>query len=182
MQEENTLLAKWLAGNISPTELQELQKEYDLSKLEQVLNRQKKFDITTHTDEAMWEDFEKRVANSEKTQKTKKINKNFIIGFILITIFAIGTWFYFNKNSNSSQKIKTPPAKTQEIQYADGTKIHLSPSSSVEYDEQKWTDQRTINLDGQAFFVVEKGNPFVVLTQQGKVCLGNGWFNECAMF
>ena len=167
MKEENTLLAKWLEGNINPDELQELQKEYDLSKLEKVLKRQKEFDITTRSNEVMWEDFEKRVANLEHNKKNKKISKNIIIGFIFISIFAIGAWFYFN--NNAPKKIETPPAKTEEIKYADGTKIHISPNSSIEYDEKKWATHRTIYLDGQAFFEVEKGSPFIVKTKEGEI-------------
>lgn len=171
MKEKDTLFAKWLAGNITPDELQELQKEHDLSKLEQVLKRQKEFDMTTRSDEVMWQDFEKRVAKSGKPKENRndKVRNNFIIGFITICIFAIGAWLYFGKTPNSPKKIETPPAQTEELRYADGTKIQISPNSSIEYDEEKWMTQRTINLEGQAFFEVEKGSPFIVKTKAGEI-------------
>lgn len=166
MKGENTLLAKWLEGSITSKELQRLQQEVDLPSLERVLNRQKKFDVAIQSDEEMWENFEKKVTSIEKTKNTYN-RRNWLIGFVLLFIMALNSWLYF-KNKNR-KKIETAPTKTERKIYADGTTIHISPTSSIEYDEQKWTNERTITLKGQAFFEVEKGNPFIVLTPQGKI-------------
>ena len=165
-KEDDTLLAKWLEGNVTPSELQQLQQEVDLPALEQLLAQQKTFDLAIRPNEEMWQDFQKRLS---KTPKKSSLNKPaWFIGGLVVLMMMIGLlWYYFNQNKN--QKIETPPAKTEIKVYADGTKIHLSPKSRIEYNETTWTSQRKVNLDGQAFFEVEKGNPFVVTTAQGTI-------------
>ena len=171
MKEENSLLAKWLAGTITPDELQELQKdqELDLPKLEQVLKRQKDFDITTNSDEMMWQDFEKKVATVDSSKKSNNYKRNYILGISLIFILGLIGGLMYLGSRDTLQKIETSPAKTEEIIYADGTKIHVSPRSIIQYNEKTWTTQRKVFLEGQAFFEVEKGSPFTVITEQGQI-------------
>jgi len=174
-KDENILLAKWLEGNITSEELKQLQQEVDLPTLNQVLNRQKNFELEVRSTEDMWADFEKRQPqkseqhkNTKSPKKTPSNNRPWLLVFLFATALATGIWFFFNQKP-ATKKTKTSPAKTETIIYADGTKVHISPNSSVEYDETNWASKREIRLDGQAFFEVEKGSPFRVITQQGIV-------------
>ena len=164
--DNDILLAKWLEGKITPEELQKLQQIYNLELLEQTLKRQEAFEIETVSNETMWKDFEKKIG----TQPLQPSSKNRIWFLILVIVLfsLLGSWFYFS-NKNNGQEIQTPPAKTETKLYADGTQIHLSPNSKIEYDEAAWLEQRIIQLDGQAYFNVAKGNPFIVKTEQGTV-------------
>ena len=45
----------------------------------------------------------------------------------------------------------------------------LNAGSRVKYNKNKWSSRREVRLDGEAYFNVEKGPPFVVLTDQGSV-------------
>lgn len=165
--EENTLLAKWMAGEITSAELQVLQKEVDLTKLENVLKQQKKFDIDVKSDDAMWQEFQSQLPKeSAKLKSGPSYIKVLLIIGLLILIGAIVWISFFHSNQT---EVKTQPAKTEIIQYADGTRIHISPKSSIAYIEKTWDQNRIVNLSGQAFFKVEKGSPFVVNTVQGKI-------------
>ena len=52
----------------------------------------------------------------------------------------------------------------------DGTKIILNRNSRFTYSDAYGTDQRKVNLEGEAYFdVAEDGRPFQVITSQGEV-------------
>lgn len=164
-KDKQTLLAKWLEEDLSAEELQALEQEVDLPALKQVLERQKQFDVATRSNEEMWQDFEKRLP--EKSKKADFNKLYWFVGGILTLGIMLGLYLYFNQQR--PQKIETPPAETRMQVYADGSQIHLSPKSSIEYDLGKWDSQRKVNLDGQAFFNVTQGAPFIVTTAQGTI-------------
>ena len=71
----------------------------------------------------------------------------------------------------------------QEVLLPDGSKVILNVKSSLSYN-QSWED-RVINLDGEAFFEVTKGQKFTVNTSQGSVnVLGTSFnvYDEEGMF
>lgn len=47
--------------------------------------------------------------------------------------------------------------------------VVLAPGTKVSYDDKTFINQRTIQLEGRAFFEVEKGSPFTVKSEHGKV-------------
>ena len=61
------------------------------------------------------------------------------------------------ENTNKSNK-------TQEVILSDGSKVTLSPNSSLHYDKTFATDKREVFLEGEAFFQVTKNpsKPFLV--------------------
>ena len=63
----------------------------------------------------------------------------------------------------------------QEVILPDGSKVILNVKSSVAYN-QSW-ENRVINLDGEAFFEVTKGQKFTVNTENGSVNVLGTSFN-----
>jgi len=53
--------------------------------------------------------------------------------------------------------------------FPDGSTFILNAVSNLSYDQKQWASKRIINLDGEAFFDVEKGSSFVVQTKNGSV-------------
>ena len=51
----------------------------------------------------------------------------------------------------------------------DGSQVQLNAGSRIWYDKESWGEERKIRLNGEAFFQVEKGSPFIVNTNQGAV-------------
>nr|WP_256484245.1 FecR domain-containing protein [Mucilaginibacter flavidus] len=75
-----------------------------------------------------------------------------------------------NKSRNLKQllHLSTQPGEKQMLQLYDGTKIWLSPSSSLEYQDQLIGNYREVKLEGEAFFEVakDKKHPFIIHTGQ----------------
>lgn len=66
------------------------------------------------------------------------------------------------------QRASTLPGQRKLIQLYDGTKIWLSPSSSLEYRDQLTGNLREVKLEGEAFFEVakDKKHPFVIHSER----------------
>ncbi|EHQ25553.1 FecR family protein [Mucilaginibacter paludis] len=65
---------------------------------------------------------------------------------------------------NSSKQIVTQNGQRKLIKLFDGTKIWLSPSSTIKYADQLVNSYREVTLDGEAYFEVakDKKHPFII--------------------
>ena len=63
-----------------------------------------------------------------------------------------------------TQQLVTKNGQRKFIQLFDGTKIWLSPSSTIKYNDQLVNNYREVTLDGEAFFEVakDKKHPFII--------------------
>jgi len=178
--DRDILLAKWLDGSIQADELKLLEQEVDLKTFEVTLQKQKQFDLEHRSAEDMWDNFE----SSTATTQPKDISPSPIlkrVGAILLLAIAIliGIWVY--KNFFGGQEIETKPGQKQEHIYADGSKVQISPNTKIAFNEKNWSSERKIQLEGQAFFEVEKGVPFIVETLSGSIEVLGTAFDVWAM-
>ncbi|NRB51144.1 MAG: FecR domain-containing protein [Saprospiraceae bacterium] len=51
----------------------------------------------------------------------------------------------------------------------DSSEVKLNAGTTISFDEKKWDTERVVNLDGEAFFEVKKGQTFSVQTNRGTV-------------
>lgn len=63
----------------------------------------------------------------------------------------------------------TAGLEVRSVNLPDGSQVLLDPNASLSYDAEAWEDERTLNLEGGAFFSVEKGSTFTVNTVHGNV-------------
>ncbi|WP_224750926.1 FecR family protein [Mucilaginibacter pankratovii] len=90
---------------------------------------------------------------------------------ILVGTGALIYRSYFMNNSSGDPKLYTLLTKAGEhkiLTLSDGTKIWLSPSSSLQYPDQLTGNLREVKLEGEAFFEVakDKKHPFVIHSGQ----------------
>lgn len=88
----------------------------------------------------------------------------------VLLIASVGTGLFYRKNIiNALSPVHLQYARTQNgerkiITLADGSKIWLSPSSSLEFPAQFNSQLREVKLEGEAFFEVakDKQHPFII--------------------
>ncbi len=73
--------------------------------------------------------------------------------------------------------VKVGNGQTLAYQLPDGSTVTLNAGSELQFHEKNWPNQRELHLKGEAFFEVEKGSPFTVVTQQGTVTVLGTSFN-----
>jgi ferric-dicitrate binding protein FerR (iron transport regulator) len=65
-------------------------------------------------------------------------------------------------------KQQTTAMETKQVVLPDNSVVTLNANSSIEYAAD-WSHERTLQLNGEAFFDVEKGSTFKVVTEKGIV-------------
>ena len=81
---------------------------------------------------------------------------------------------------NGVEQYQTPMAETLELQLPDQSMVRINADSRLEYDTKSWSEARKVQLQGEAFFEVQKGESFVVETNQGEVEVLGTAFNVYA--
>lgn len=91
-------------------------------------------------------------------------------------LFIIGLLFFM---TSDVERVSTQLAEHRTIELPDGSTVHLNAGSYIEFDEDDFIETRELELDGEAFFKVQKGSSFDVITDQGTVRVLGTSFNVC---
>lgn len=106
---------------------------------------------------------------SRKTQpNTIKLTRYFM-AVAAVMLLLIG--FYSVSLVFSNEKIKTGFASQTTVKLPDGTLITLNAGSKLAWSERRFDKERTVTVDGEAFFDVKKGSRFTIKTHNGNVTI-----------
>jgi len=81
-------------------------------------------------------------------------------------VIIMGIFLTINRTDSLTETTLAQQHRT--VTLPDGSTVKLNASSTVVFDEE-WADERSIHLDGEAFFDVKKGSRFQVITDNGTV-------------
>lgn len=110
------------------------------------------------TKEHFWDSLEEKIDDSKKVRKINWLM--FAAGFAILIV--IGTFGYLNKT-----KINTNFGEHRTVLLPDGSSVVLNSKSSLKYNHLYWRFLRKVELEGEAYFQVEKGKTFTVSSQNG---------------
>jgi ferric-dicitrate binding protein FerR (iron transport regulator) len=101
-----------------------------------------------------------------------------VAALLIPVLLIIGGAFYFMQKENMIQAV----ARNGEIKHIilpDNSEVWLNAGSSIQYPEKFSRDKRTVTMDGEAYFSVQKDNakPFVVNTDRLSVKVLGTTFN-----
>lgn len=171
--ENDTFLAQWLAGELSDAELETLVSESDYKsflKLKKGLNVYEALEAST---EPSFEKIQEKIAL--KKGKVRRLNSNpWFIGIAASIVLFLGL---FSILGNDVVTIETNFGEQKTIALLDGSEVIINSKSTLTYNEDDWKENRTLTLDGEAYFKVKKGSTFTVETANGKVQVLGTQFN-----
>jgi len=118
------------------------------------------------TDQA-WNDIQPRLS-ATKPQEARVISFSWrplvsVAAAAAVIVAVVLVW----PNSKLIQR-ETAARQIEAVMLPDQSMMILNAGSSASYDDD-WSDSRTLELDGQAFFEVQKGSKFSVVTSSGVV-------------
>ncbi|MBC2844738.1 FecR family protein [Winogradskyella flava] len=167
------LVKKWLSDELSQAEETAFKAMDDASLYEDILQEAQRYRGEDYAKVVSFEELDKHltteVSNSDTNWRTvaMRIAAVFVIGLALFTVF----------NQNNIQSFDTDLAQTENIILPDNSVVSLNELSHLEYNASKWDEKRTLELKGEAFFDVEKGERFDVHTEFGTVSVLGTEFN-----
>ncbi|MGR7812246.1 FecR family protein [Lacinutrix undariae] len=169
--EKEELIKKWLDNNLNEAELKafkQLDDAEDLLKINQTLQGFKAPEYNTS------DELNAVMPNITAKQNTPKNWIKTAMKIAAIFTLCFGTYYYTN---NLDTTITTLAAQKNTITLPDASTVNLNALSTVTYNENNWSSEREINLDGEAFFKVAKGQTFTVITDAGTVTVYGTQFN-----
>lgn len=121
--------------------------------------------------EAVWDDmFASKVEkNAKKSSLFSGIPLS--IAASLILVMGISVLFFYSKN------IVCPAGEHMVVVLPDGSQVNLNASSHVTYKPFTYFLKRELHFEGEGFFEVEKGKPFVVKSDKAQTQVLGTSFN-----
>jgi len=171
--EKKYLIEKWLANDLSEDELKafELLEDHDLHM--DIIEGAKHFKASHFSKAPPFEVVEARL-NSEV--KVKKLN--WMQPLLRLTgAFVIGIGIYFLFFFNNLTEVSTMASQKTTIELPDASTVTLNALTEISYNKSRWDRNRAVNLEGEAYFKVAKGEVFDVITEEGIVTVVGTQFN-----
>ncbi|QMU62868.1 MAG: hypothetical protein GKR88_00340 [Flavobacteriaceae bacterium] len=177
MEKDNqNMISKWLNNELSSEELKSLTdvEEYkEISRLDDTLKGFKADDYDVEKNHRLL------MESIKQPVKTKVIYLRRMYRVAAIIIVTLGI-FFITDSLNKTQHIATQIGEKTEFTLPDKSQVSLNAGSSIRYAEKEWPNTRNIDLDGEAFFKVAKGEKFSVHTLLGEVVVLGTAFNVFA--
>ena len=174
MKQENDIL-KWLDRDVSDEELTRLKKTEDFKTLEKIAHYSTQIETPKVDVEKALADLKRKTNNTSKKGKVVQFNFNKLYKYAAAVVVLLTTSYFllFNNEAN----FNTQFAETKTFNLPDNSEVVLNANSEITYSKKDWENSRNLNLNGEAFFKVQKGKKFTVNTEIGKVTVLGTQFN-----
>jgi len=172
----DTYLAEWLENRLSDEDLQEFRGSESYEEYLRLRDTSKDLTLKPFNVDKGWERLAKET-NYEESQVRQPARRRVLYylsaaAAALLFMLYIGDFF-----TPGMESFSTPLANQESIVLMDNSSIRLNADSEVKYNAEKWTDNRSLRLQGEAFIDVPKKGPFEVLTNNGTVSVLGTSFN-----
>lgn len=169
-------IEKWLADTLSKEERTLFEQTDAYRNLQRMDNALKRF--TPPQFDAV-SSFEKIKSRKQKEAKVISLHWPAILRVAAALIIGVSVLFYFSDTllGPSESVYETGIGETREVVLPDQSVVTLNAKSSIAFSKDNWQDARTVKLEGEAFFSVQKGEKFQVVTTAGTVTVLGTQFN-----
>nr|WP_321237322.1 FecR family protein [uncultured Psychroserpens sp.] len=165
------LIQKWLDYNLNPQELEAFKQLEDYDELITLDTHLKGFKAdTVPTDHALKEVWDSINSTHKKTNKLLPILSK--IAAVLVICFGI---YFYTTTLDTTANTLVSQQKT--IVLPDASEVKLNAMSTITFNESDWNNNRSLYLQGEAYFKVAKGQKFDVETELGTVTVLGTQFN-----
>lgn len=115
---------------------------------------------------------EKKKAKEHKT--VSLFNYRSLLKYAAVFVLLLAGYFYV---TNLDTSVSAGLAEKKSFNLPDDSEVVLNAGSKIKYNKNSWNKERTLSLEGEAFFNVAKGKKFDVKTDQGVVSVLGTQFN-----
>lgn len=167
---KDTQLARWLAGELTEKELEELQNSPRYATLLQIKDNFEKIESPQFNSESVLDE----IFQQEKVQpKVVPLYRKYWLQAAAAIIILFGLGFVYTL----PEKFSTANGETYAFVLPDDSEVLLNAGSTASFRNWNWDSNREVNLNGEAWFKVAKGKAFTVKTPQGTVTVLGTQFN-----
>ncbi len=160
---DDTFLARWISGELTPKELSEFKKSKDYKNFKRINEGSQNLSVPAYNKNTAFSNLQ---TDLNKKNKTVKLIPNWAYSAAAILVVALGIFFFLNHRTSH---FKTGIGEQLVVTLPDNSKVNLNANSSISFKEKGWSENRILEFSGEAFFDVEKGSSFKVNSKQGIV-------------
>ncbi|WP_282134888.1 FecR family protein [Seonamhaeicola maritimus] len=163
---EDDFLARWISGELSTEELKKFENSKDYTVLKRINDASQTLKAPTFNNQALLNKLREQTSAKPQTSKTRviKLIPNWAYAAAAVMI-AFGVFYVMNMQSN----FNTGFSEQLAVVLPDNSEVKLNANSHLNYKTLNWRSDRKLELEGEAFFDVEKGKTFKVITNEGVV-------------
>ncbi|WP_353779032.1 FecR domain-containing protein [Winogradskyella sp. 3972H.M.0a.05] len=171
---DDTFLARWLSGELSPEEQEAFEASEDFKAFNAIAERSQQFSIPKFDKNKVKSQIDSARSSNKSTPKVIKLRPLYWTSGIAasIVLFITAYALFFNNIEHT-----TSFGEQDTYALADGTTVQLNSGSTLSYKRWNPFGNRNVSLDGEAYFKVTKGDKFTVKTDQGSVSVLGTEFN-----
>lgn len=163
----DTLYARYLSGEISEAEEKALKQSGEWAELEKIIAAMEQLSLPAYDKKAAFAKLKDRRLSPKKEEATIRfLNWKYVAGLAASIILFLGIWNFMGAGI---QEIQSPLASNITHVFGDNSRVKLNAGSTIRFDEGDWEKERKVELIGEGFFEIEKGLPFRVETQNGRI-------------
>lgn len=170
--EKEYLLKKWLNNDLTESEAMAFKAMEGSELYKEIIEEAQRFKGGAQEKVA---DFE--LLKSKLKDKEKKPVRWMNVATRIAAVFILGIGIFTYLDRDQINTFATISGQKQSITLPDNSIVTLNESSELFYKASQWDDKRILNLKGEAYFDVEKGKRFDVITDQGTVSVLGTEFN-----
>ncbi|MFD2567473.1 FecR family protein [Pseudotenacibaculum haliotis] len=161
---DDTFLARWLANELTAEELSGFKNSEEYEKYAQIVEMLDTAEIANFDVESNLQATLEKLNSKAETKKRRVLPLWSYAAAASVALIFFMYSFFFTTTTYTTQL-----AEKIEFDLPDGSHVDLNAGSSLSFKKGDWKDERSLELDGEAFFKVEKGSTFTVNTDEGKV-------------
>ncbi len=177
-KDNKDILLRWLDGDISDTELESFKQSNDYSDFQKIIETTEEMSVPSIEEVAL---FSKIVKRTSASQKVSTLQTNvFPLWGIISTVAAIAVMvFMFTILLPDGISVESNSTDSVSHILPDRSSVILNTNSQLTYDND-FESNRVLDLQGEAFFDVQKGESFFIQTPYGDVTVLGTSFNVFA--
>ena len=165
---------KWLEGSLTDEEQIAFEAIDDNELLKRIVEKAPAFSASNFSEVKEFDTLKNKIQSKNGfTKKRQWLTPMLRIASVFVIAIGIYSLFFLNHSIN----IETSIGEKRMIELPDTSEVMLNAVSEITYNEKTWTVKRELTLEGEAFFKVEKGSTFDVITSLGKVTVLGTEFN-----
>jgi len=172
MEKEN-IIQKWLNDTLTEEERRHFEEDEAFTSTRRLNGALQAFRAPTYD-----VDNERARLNLPERSKSRHIGNRWLkpvvrIAAALLVLFSLYYLFVYESYTH----VQTAIGEQKELILPDGSKVNLNAQSTLRYKEKTWKEERSLTLEGEAYFTVEEGRSFEVRTEAGSVQVLGTKFN-----
>lgn len=173
--EEDVKLAKWLSGEMDGAELKAFMQTPEYTTYSKIKEFSAQLTAPQGDMDSLYNRIQENKYRGNKPETRVRRLSTWLPRVAAILVLAFGAAYFLYTGQTSTHLADN--GKRDTFLLPDNSEVVLNSGSAAEFKEWNWSSNRRIELKGEAYFKVAKGQKFDVVTPEGTVTVVGTQFN-----